>query len=323
MASTAVMQIVSISGQTQTTRNSPLAKMVRLSNLARHIVQVTTPGRIPTMILRQTEVDFVAAERILDWIDAYDVEAPVAEQDLKLVHLGTDDFNELVAMYAACNFFRVPRNLRGDELRDNIWHYIKRVGRLSANEFIMLYELLPFDFSVQKAIINDFFWARVRGATYPKFRSAADQDAEIEAYLKDVGVWEEVKVIEEEQKVHWANSLDRQAKQKAWVVAENKTWAAGRAGVEAQHHTGAEQRNGSGFDLDGSVAGGNRCIGIAGGGRGGGGGDLNGWVDSQLEGAGANVGAGNGGQMKGGQFRGSGGGALSGWVDPQLEGKGG
>ncbi|EGP85836.1 unnamed protein product [Zymoseptoria tritici ST99CH_1E4] len=323
MAATPTMQIVSISGQTQTTRSIPLAKMVRLSNLARHIVQVTTPGRIPTMILRQTEVDLVAAERILDWIDAYDVEAPVAEQHLELMHLGTDDFNELVAMYAACNFFRVPRDLRGDALRDNIWHYIKRVGRLSANEFIMLYELLPFDFSIQKAIINDFFWARVRGATYTKYRSPADQDAEIEAYLKDVGVWEEVKVIEEEQKVHWANSLERQAKQRAWVVAENKAWADDRTEVNVQHHLSGEQRNGTGVDLDRSVAAGKRGMVIAGGGHGGGGGDLNGWVDSQLEGAGGNVGAGNGGQIEGGEFRGSGGGDLSGWVDLQLEGKGG
>jgi Ser/Thr protein kinase RdoA (MazF antagonist) len=98
-------------------KNLPCDKMAHLSTTAAIIIHTTSVGRVPTVILRSSEVDRAAAEKILAWIAGYNIAGDAKTQQLRLSHLDNDDFNELVAMHAATYHFRVPRELRGEELR--------------------------------------------------------------------------------------------------------------------------------------------------------------------------------------------------------------
>jgi hypothetical protein len=233
------MQVIfaSAAGTHEKIANIPCEKMAKLSLKANTIIERTLVGRMPTMILHESEIYRSSAEKLVAWMSEYDLAAPATSQELRLSRLGSDDFNELVKLYAATYYFRMTRELRGDEIREEIWVYMK-AGCLSANEFIMMYELLHFDLAIIKTIKNDFLWARTKGG---KFSFPKNQDEQIEEYLKRIpGEWEEMMDIAIVQKKHWAGALKAQEKQKAWVSAQHKVHDRADEGKVAQEKHDAE-----------------------------------------------------------------------------------
>ncbi|KAF2764569.1 hypothetical protein EJ03DRAFT_339686 [Teratosphaeria nubilosa] len=140
------------------------------------------PGKL-TVITRKY-ADPYMARRIASWIQLCDAEG---YRPLTPDFLGIETFDKLLEAYVTCWALRIRIGLRGDEIIEAIEQYIRQ-GPLSFDEFAMIMEYLQFDGKRQdmakKAVMQT---EDEHGMPF-----IVPQLAEIEAWAKDQGYWEDM-----------------------------------------------------------------------------------------------------------------------------------
>lgn len=157
-----------------------------------------------------------AAGLICKWIDCYDPAKPEETQfliaDMLPATTGGPTFQQVVQLYHTGYGMHIPRERRGNALRDDIYSYIHN-GPLSANEFHMIHDLLAFDGGLLKTAQHTVMYAQVHGSESPKSkddmrvnkivkdkdgvwhvyqRPDAEEFKKIEAFARERGVWEDM-----------------------------------------------------------------------------------------------------------------------------------
>ncbi|KAK0269588.1 hypothetical protein LTR35_014701 [Friedmanniomyces endolithicus] len=145
----------------------------------------TTPesSRSPknSMTFGKGVADSKAIARIGTWIETNSIKDP---QQLTLASLDIECFDDVILTYAATYVLRLKRELRGDDVRNAIHSYIHQ-GNLTCDEFVAIVEWLGFDRGLVKTVVHQtMFRACMGGIFVPK-----EMDL-IEAYAKEVGMWE-------------------------------------------------------------------------------------------------------------------------------------
>ncbi|TKA40649.1 hypothetical protein B0A54_09110 [Friedmanniomyces endolithicus] len=93
-------------------------------------------------------------------------------------------FDDVILTYAATYVLRLKRELRGDDVRNAIHSYIHQ-GNLTCDEFVAIVEWLAFDRGLVRTAVHQTMFRACKGGIFvPK-----EMDL-IEAYAKEVGMWE-------------------------------------------------------------------------------------------------------------------------------------
>jgi hypothetical protein len=119
------------------------AKLVRLSGVARE--QLTREVIIPP-------VDYDAGRLVLEYINENDVHNP---KPLGLSSLSPHaPLSFACKVYHACNAFRIPRDLRGNEVREYILFSIRGLKNVTLVDFQSVCESVHFDPGLMRVIFN-------------------------------------------------------------------------------------------------------------------------------------------------------------------------
>ncbi|KAK0296943.1 hypothetical protein LTS00_004221 [Friedmanniomyces endolithicus] len=103
--------------------------------------------------------------------------------------LDIEYFDDVILTYAATYVLRLKRELRGDDVRSAIHGYIHQ-GNLTCDEFVAIVEWLAFDRGLVKTAVHQTMFRVCKGGiAVPK-----EMDL-IEAYAKQVGIWEEMQQV--------------------------------------------------------------------------------------------------------------------------------
>ncbi|KAK0262777.1 hypothetical protein LTS09_002752 [Friedmanniomyces endolithicus] len=125
--------------------------------------------------------DGKAIARIGTWIETNSIKDP---QQLTLAGLDIEYFDDVILTYAATYVLRLKRELRGDDVRNAIHSYIHQ-GNLTCDEFVAIVEWLAFDRGLVRTAVHQTMFRACKGGIFvPK-----EMDL-IEAYAKEVGMWE-------------------------------------------------------------------------------------------------------------------------------------
>ncbi|KAK0258591.1 hypothetical protein B0A54_06149 [Friedmanniomyces endolithicus] len=131
-------------------------------------------------------VDGKAIARIGTWIETNSIKDP---QQLTLAGLDIEYFDDVILTYAATYVLRLKRELRGDDVRSAIHGYIHQ-GNLTCDEFVAIVGWLAFDRGLVKTAVHQTMFRVCKGGiAVPK-----EMDL-IEAYAKQVGIWEEMQQV--------------------------------------------------------------------------------------------------------------------------------
>ena len=180
-----------------------------------------------------------AARVLLKWIDGNDIEKPkqltrgVLEPDMP----GTDKgatFKNGVNLYATAHALRIPRQLRGDNVHDSIYLYIKDAP-LRFDEFAQVIEMLAFDEGMVKTAKHNVMFKHVKGGAQetPDFKRIQD-------YCVNVGIWDQMLAIESE--IRGRMMVQKQADLKQKAEERAKQTAEERAKQKAEDERKARER---------------------------------------------------------------------------------
>jgi len=103
---------------------------------------------------------------------------------LTIAALNIHTLETIVETYATAYAFRIPRHLRGDDLRDAIYKYMHQ-GYLTAAEFAMIVEWLGFDGGLVKTAKNVVMDRLCKGG-----KAVLPEMGKIEEYAERMGLWE-------------------------------------------------------------------------------------------------------------------------------------
>ncbi|KAK5112888.1 hypothetical protein LTR85_011115 [Meristemomyces frigidus] len=204
--------IVDESGKHQSvTHNLNLTKFRALCDLP--VTGCNNP-KLPknSVILPQGTADQKAAARITTWIATSDLTKPkpLSPDVLKL-----EKFDDMVNVLATSHVFRIKRDIRGNELRDRIYEYIKQ-GPLSFDEFAMVCDYLHFDVGLVKTAMHAVMFNKAKGGA----RIPPDM-AKIEAFCKQHDIWDEILAIEDDI-TYGMEKRNRQDEEKAEARRERR-----------------------------------------------------------------------------------------------------
>ena len=136
-----------------------------------------------------SSADIEAGRKICKWIADNNVSKP---EPLTVDILGLEAFDECVWVYKTAHGFGLRREHRGNNIRDEIYDYIKQ-SALRFDEFAMIVEQLDFDTGIVKTAKHMIMYREVQGGVH-----RAPEINKIMDYCKHVGIWEEMLAIKKE-----------------------------------------------------------------------------------------------------------------------------
>ncbi|KAK0862450.1 hypothetical protein LTS02_007209 [Friedmanniomyces endolithicus] len=170
------------------------AKLAFFSDLAaaqpkRHTTPYSSRSSKNSITFGNGVADGKAIARIGNWIETNSIKDP---QQLTLACLDIEYFDDVILTYAATYVLRLKRELRGDDVRNAVHAYIHQ-GNLTCDEFVAIVEWLSFDRGLVKTAVHQTMFRACKGGIFvPKEMGL------IEAYAKEVGMWEEMQKVGED-----------------------------------------------------------------------------------------------------------------------------
>jgi hypothetical protein len=133
-------------------------KLVRFSNVARdQLVKINVQSGKPKNMGNDREViipavDYDAGRLVVRYINENSIHNP---KQLSLALLPAHfPLSFACKVYQACNSFRIPRDLRGNEVREHILSQIRGLRNVNLTEFQSVCETLHFDVGLMRVMCN-------------------------------------------------------------------------------------------------------------------------------------------------------------------------
>lgn len=214
------------SGQTRIAGKVSFARLVHVCPLASERLRGTSGKQL---LLKESDIDYYALKWILDWVEKYNIKKSAVGQEMRTSAIHSPlsnpsdpnphiDISDVVKIQAASYYLRINPFIKGDDLKNAVYSYIKEKP-LTADDFLMILEWLPFH-------KKDLIKTAIHQCAHQKVFGPRPEDIEkIEEIAGQFGYLEEMKALEagfvktkerqDANKAFHEQRLARQAKREA------------------------------------------------------------------------------------------------------------